>query len=372
MIKELINDYIKENRNSINLIASENSMICDCSIAYQKEIALRYVSDNDSSGATFPEREELKKIKQMTIEKLKSMIKAKYVNISPISGLNCMLYTIGGLTKFGDLVYSIPLDCGGHGVTKPLIKKIGIMHKFLPFNREKQDVNLEQLKDELAVCKPRMVYLDFMNICWNIDVKRLKSVLPKETILVYDASHIMGLILGEAFENPLDSGADIVIGSMHKTYPGVHKGIIATNRRIINDLLEHNGVIYISHDHISDIIALGLTVEEFEKKGIQYARQTVLNAKYLSACLKNNGFSVSEFNNKFTDTHQIWIKCESEAVAIKYLYSLMKKKIYANVIRVPFSDKYGIRLGIQEITLLGYGEKELSDLSKTFEMLKVK
>ncbi len=43
--------------------------------------------------------------------------------------------------------------------------------------------------------------------------------------LIYDASHILGLIAGKVLRNPLDN-ANILIGSTHRSLPGHQGGII--------------------------------------------------------------------------------------------------------------------------------------------------
>ncbi len=44
--------------------------------------------------------------------------------------------------------------------------------------------------------------------------------------IVYDAAHVLGLIAGGQFQDPLSEGADVVTGSTHKTFPGPQGGII--------------------------------------------------------------------------------------------------------------------------------------------------
>ena len=36
-------------------------------------------------------------------------------------------------------------------------------------------------------------------------------------IVVYDAAHVLGLIAGKRFQDPLREGADVMNGSTHKT-----------------------------------------------------------------------------------------------------------------------------------------------------------
>ncbi|WP_395971438.1 hypothetical protein WH390_14620 (plasmid) [Candidatus Arsenophonus nilaparvatae] len=47
-----------------------------------------------------------------------------------------------------------------------------------------------------------------------------------DTVITYDISHTLGLIVGKQLINPITQGVDIIHGSTHKTFPGPQKGII--------------------------------------------------------------------------------------------------------------------------------------------------
>ena len=44
---------------------------------------------------------------------------------------------------------------------------------------------------------------------------------------MYDGAHVLGLIAGGVFQDPLREGADIMTGSSHKTFPGPQGGFLA-------------------------------------------------------------------------------------------------------------------------------------------------
>src|SRR5207247_908576 len=45
----------------------------------------------------------------------------------------------------------------------------------------------------------------------------------------YDGAHVMGLIAGGRFQDPLHEGADVLTGSTHKTLPGPQHGILLSD-----------------------------------------------------------------------------------------------------------------------------------------------
>ena len=161
-----------------------------------------------------------------------------------------MQCVLGLFLRPGNLLYSLAPQNGGHHVTKPLAERFGLRCAYLPYDEECMDIDFAKLSKQLQQERPDMIYLDLMNVLFPLDIVRLKSLLSKRTRLVFDASHIMALIMGKVYENPLKQGVDILVGSTHKTLPGSHKALFATDNPIINKIfLKTNGV-FISSHHI--------------------------------------------------------------------------------------------------------------------------
>ena len=47
--------------------------------------------------------------------------------------------------------------------------------------------------------------------------------------IVFDGAHVLGLIAGGEFQDPLREGADVLIGSTHKSFFGPQGGLIVSN-----------------------------------------------------------------------------------------------------------------------------------------------
>lgn len=364
-IRQLINEYQSTVDETINLIASENIFCRDARLPYMSDIIHRYSFDGDSVDFVFPGRDIITKIEERTCNLLKEMLDAKYVNVKPISGLNCMLSLVGTLTNKGDTIYSMPLNGGGHGATQPLAERLALNHKFLPFNENSMQIDFEELERQLSEDnKVKMVYIDLMNVLFPVDIKRLKEVVPRSTMIVYDASHVMGFILGKQFQNPLKEGADFLIGSTHKTLPGPHKGIIATNKTLLARKFDLLWPLFISHHHTGDVASLGIVVEKYKDTFETYSKETIKNAKTMAKCLYEGGIKVQCEELGFTESHQIWIDVGSDDCTFEAIKKLAQFKIVANALKLPtLGDRYGIRFGVQEITFKGYKEDDVKKLS---------
>src|SRR5438445_10385326 len=50
--------------------------------------------------------------------------------------------------------------------------------------------------------------------------------------VVYDGSHVLGLIAGGEFQRPLQEGAELLLGSTHKSLFGLEVGVIVLKKEV--------------------------------------------------------------------------------------------------------------------------------------------
>jgi len=130
-------------------------------------------------------------------------------------------------------------------------------------------------------------------------------------LLIYDGSHVLGLIAGGEFQDPLREGAQILLGSTHKTFPGPQGGIILTNDEdLAKNLSEFLGFppVMVDDPHVNRIAALGITVEEMIKYGKDYAKHVINNAKFFAKKMHKLGLNVAYPDKDFTESHQIHLR----------------------------------------------------------------
>jgi glycine hydroxymethyltransferase len=350
----------QENRKKlcINLIASEN-VISDATNKLQSSLlSNRYILDD------FPNNKGLFAIQKKLDSLLCEIFGAKYVNTAPLSGMNCMELILSSIPKRGSNIYIINPDDGGHSATQEICKINDLKINFLPFNRKRNVLDIKETEKVFQINKPGLIYLDNTIICFYSDIKGLKAVAKKyDASLVYDGSHVLGLIAGKAFPNPLADGADILNGSTHKTFFGGQKGIILSNNKKLMDKINSLSKNYISSIHTGSTISLYLASLEMKKFGREYSAQIVKNARALSVSLCKEGVEIPTKNCGFTDTHQVWVD-----TGIMDPWKAFKKladcNINVNPIRIPAIQKLGLRLGVAEVTRLGMKEKEMSIIGK--------
>lgn len=369
-IKSLIIEYENHQKEVINLVASENLMSSSARYALQSDLAHRYSMPPEDERSQdlweYPNQKILRVIESRLKELMKEIYHGDYADARPLSGNNVAAVVFKSLVPNGATIFSVSPECGGHFTTKKLCGDQKIKQIFLPYNKEKGIVDLDQLNKLVNLHNPHLVFLDASMILFPYPLKEMRQILGDEVIISYDASHTFGLIGGGQFQSPLLEGADIIHGSTHKSLFGPQKGMIICKR---NDELARkiNNIItpfFVSNSHPHHSAALAIALEEIKAYGAEYAAQVIKNAQYFGKCLYNTGLDVLFPYESYTKSHQIIVSCGEKNNARKAFLKLEKMGIHVNEIKVPFRDSYGLRLGFNEVTRRGFKEKEIHLLSQ--------
>ncbi len=360
----------KKSRRGIHLVASENVMPLDATLPYLTNVFNRYVYDIDKKDGKekedlaaqlpgFTNIDELNLLEEECNHKLCEMLGARYSNVKAISGLNMIISVVGSLVLKNEVVLSLPINAGGHAATKYLVERLGIEHHFLPVKLvgEEIDIDYEKLCSLIQKIKIKLIYIDLMNVIYTINIRRLRQIIGSGTIICFDASHVLGIIMGGRFQNPLQEGADILVGSTHKSFPGPHKGVFVTNRKWYKMLYEINSDLFISHTHIADIISLSIVLDKGKAYFEKYAQTIQENVKLFVETLKKR--KITAYAGV---SHQVWIDCNGIDVP-RVIAKCKELEIYLNQIELPFYGNVGLRIGLQEITYQQFASDDIIQLA---------
>ena len=177
---------------------------------------------------------------------------------------------------------------------------------------------------------------------------------------MYDGSHVMGLF-GQHFQNPLAEGTDILTGSIHKTFFGTQRGIVASNMGLgsyyspLWECIERSSFPGSnSNHHPGTLVGAYAAAIEMLSFRDPYQQQVLKNAKAFALALHNCELGVEGDSERgYTETHQVILnvgKGRGPEIADR----LEQANIITNSQGLPydasFSDASGIRLGVQEMT----------------------
>jgi glycine hydroxymethyltransferase len=206
-------------------------------------------------------------------------------------------------------------------------------------------------------------------------VKEIAEVCRAKNIpILYDGAHVLGLILGGQFQNPIEEGAHFINASTHKTFPGPQRGVILGNMRSEQEMKWWNSVDRgvmpgsSSNHHLHTLPGMLIAIREMAAHGQQYAAQTVANAKAFGQALADEGVNVEAQEFGFTESHQLALNVTSFGEAKAIARSLAERNnIITNYNLLP-GDKdankpSGLRIGVQEMTRYGMKEGDMQELA---------
>jgi glycine hydroxymethyltransferase len=294
---------------TVNLIASENVLSLRARALLASDFNHRYAEGHP--GARYYEgTEQIDLIEAEVRERMGRLFRCPQVEVRTISGTNANDVIFATFVKDGEPVVVNSLPVGGH-ISHQLIGGLGkYTRNILHFPRlpNGYQIDVAASKDFLREKKPSLVVFGKSLILFPEPVKELAPVAKElGAAVVFDGAHVLGLIAGGKFQDPLREGADILMGSTHKTFPGPQRGVLMGSvpedrwKRIDRMAFPGN----LSNHHLMTLPPLLVTAIEMEEFGAAYAAQIVANAKHFAGALQKAGFDVACPDLGFTESHQV-------------------------------------------------------------------
>jgi len=363
-------------KKTLNLIASENVMSQGAASVYNSDFEHRY-AEGEIGERYYEGTRYVDQVEALLDEALKKLFKCAYVNYKPISGAQANLAVFYAYAKPGDSVMSLDVPSGGHISYREFGAAgcRGLNVHDIPFNPSKLEVVLEELRNKVRQVrdKLRIVTLGGSLFLFPHPVREIATILREEApdqdvVVHYDAAHVLGLIAGGVFQDPLREGANIISSSTHKTFPGPQGGLILAEGLTDKKISAIRKSIFpglVSNHHLHRLPALLYTTAEMIAFGHQYALQTVRNAKRLAKALDELGFKVLGKEKGYTESHQVAFDASPIGGGTYLATRLAEANIIVNKNLLPGENSKnsknpsGIRIGVQEITRYGMKEEEM-------------
>jgi glycine hydroxymethyltransferase len=363
------NDWFK---NSIPLIASENVLSPVAREVMNSDLHNRYAEG--LPGKRFYQGNlYFDEIETMCEDLARDVFKCRFADVRSVSGTVANIAVVMATTKPGDKMTAVATSDGGH-ISHAKIGALGLrgirIHNY-PFDKAKMNVDPDGAKRLIREVKPKVALFGQSVYLFPTPLREVAEVFSEVGCRVwYDAAHVLGLIAGGTFQDPLREGVDIISGSTHKTLPGPQHGMIVSDSE---DTALHSslrrGVFpgVTSNHHLHSVAALAVTLAETKEFGADYARQTVRNAKALAQGLHSRNMDVLCESEGFTESHTLVLDVVEYNGGAKVAKALESANIIANKNLLPWdSDPVrpsGLRIGVQEITRLGMKEKDMDEVA---------
>ena len=377
-IRDLAIQHNKYFEESIPLIASENVMSPLAREMLLTDLGSRY-AEGLPGKRYYQGNQYVDQIEILTTDLGKKLFNTDYVDVRPISGTNANQAVVFALTNPGDLITTIPLASGAH-ISSAKFGTVGFRGLNpipLPFDHEIMNVDVDLASRIIKLVKPKVALFGQSVFLFPTPLKELSDALQEaDSFVWYDGAHVLGLIAGKRFQDPLREGAHVITGSTHKTLPGPQRGIILGNSKNEDMWEKVQRAVFpgvISNHHLNTMAALGITFAEHLEYGEAYADQVIRNAKRLAETMHSLGFKVLGEKVGFTKSHTILVDVREYGGGRKIAENLEKANIVLNMNLLPYDDQSkprnpsGIRLGTQELTRIGMKE---SDMDHVAELIK--
>lgn len=344
-------------KQCLNLIPSENVMSPAVRRLLSSELSHRYTArDRFYMGTRFTDE-----IEQYGEKLAKEVFKAEVADLRPLSGHIADLIVFANSAKPGDVLMCTSPENGGYpGMWKEgLAGLLKLKPHAFPFSKQDWNIKAEEAEEAITRIKPRIVIFGASLIVFPQPISVLaKAARENGAFVGFDGSHVLGLIAGEQFQDPLREGAHALFGSTHKSFFGPQGGIILADKEHGERLKEKIYPAFVDNAHWNRIAAMTLALAEMKELGKAYARQIVRNSRVLAKALSDYGFPVICKHLGFTRSHQVILNYgdyeKGRAVAEK----LQNANIIADCV---------VRIGTCEVTRRGMKEKEMLRIA---ELLK--
>ncbi len=343
--------------SSLPLIASENVTSLAVRRCYLSDFGHRYamgeVGERTYSGCRY-----IDGVEELALKLTKKLFSCSYANVRSISGTLANIAVYRALTQCGDVIAATPVEFGGHTSHFDTATIRGLKTLKLPFSFEDFTIDVDKAVKTIIREKPKLVMLGASVILFPHPVREIREACDEvNSRLVYDASHVLGLIAGKKFQDPVKEGAEVVTASTHKTFPGPQRAVIFGNV----EGEEARAIDYsvmpccVSNHHLHSLAAYAIACMEMLEFGESYAKQIVRNAKVLAEELASQGIRVIGEKRGYTESHQVVFEGSRREQEV-----LERNGIFVNV----WPSTALIRIGVQEVTRLGMKEGEMKHIAE--------
>ncbi len=373
-VEKLVDEQNSWRSDTVNLIASENVLSRRARTIMGSDFAHRY-AEGHPGERYYQGTDKIDEIEARLRQHMKSLFKCRRVDVRPISGTIANDAVFSRYIKPGDIVMVNSTPAGGH-ISHHRLGSVGKYTRNIisfPLTEDGYHTDVDRTAELVRATRPKLLIFGKSLFLFPEPVSELAELCSETgTKIVYDAAHVLGLIAGGKFQDPLSDGAEVVTASTHKTFFGSQRGIILSNmseadwREIDKGAFPGSS----SNHHLDTLVVLALATYEMMEFGRDYAAQVVTNAKALAEALCSEGLNVEAKEFGFTESHQLAVDVSDLGGGDEAARLLKDNKIIVNMNLLPHDpladvmNPGGIRVGVQEMTRFGMKEPEMPQLAK--------
>lgn len=364
-------------RNGLGMIASENIVSPMVQKLVGSDLHGRY-AEGLPGKRYYQGCGDFDTIEQLGIDLAQQVFNAAFANIQSISGTVSNIAALKALAKPSDKITAVSTADGGH-ISHARMGAVGLRDLDLstyPWNEERMEPDVDGACALIRDIQPKVALVGQSVFLFPTPLREIADAAHEVgATVMYDGAHVLGLIAGGVFQDPLREGADVMTGSSHKTFPGPQGGFLLSSSEDPKFQRRLNTAVFpgaCSSYHLHHVAGKVVALAEFEEYGAAYATDIVRNSRAFASALAAEGFDVLAESRGYTASHQVLTRHgeKDSGAGAKAADLLEQAGIVTNMNMLPGDTKAltpaGLRLGVQELTRVGMGVLEMEEVAKLY------
>ncbi len=361
-----ISDELTRQRNSIELIASENFVSLAVMEAVGSPLTNKY-AEGLPGRRYYGGCWAVDVVENIARDRAKKLFGAEFANVQPHSGAQANYAATSVFAQPGDTIVGMDLSNGGHLTHGSPANYSGKLFNVVSYglNPETERIDYDDVAAKVEANKPKLIIAGASAYPRVIDFQKFAQIAHDNgAALMVDMAHIAGLVATGAHPSPMPY-ADVVTTTTHKTLRGTRGGLILWNdeeltRRMNSAVFPGSQGGPLEHVIAGKAVAFG---EALQPEFATYIQNVCINAKALGRGMEAKGLRLVTGG---TDNHLLLVDLTTagEDVTGKMAeHTLDEVGITVNKNTIPGEKRSpfvtsGIRVGSAAMTTRGFGEDE--------------
>ncbi|MBS1891551.1 MAG: hypothetical protein JST59_09665 [Actinobacteria bacterium] len=291
---------------------------------------------------------------------------ASEASLRLLSGLQTHAAVFMSIATIGQKVMLLPEEGGGHFSTEAILHRLGLKTVNIPLDRERLCVDQVGAAEVVERERPDFVFIDRSEGLRFEDFSFIGEL--RGPVKIFDASQCLVPVLSRRYKNPMDWGFDLMLFTLHKSFPGPQKaGIVARRngplwRQLISGLSS-----FVSSSHAENSYLFGLALLRHDWLA-QYEHRLFGSALALEDALVDEGVDLVRRDDQgvksWPATHHIWVRADNQEAAYGMYENLARVGVLTNYRRLPYGLGYGLRLGTTHSAVAGIDVEHAPELAR--------
>lgn len=362
-IAELLEKELERQRNTIELIASEN-FTSPAVMAACGSVATNKYAEGKPGKRFYNGCEIVDEIETLAQERIKKLFSVEHANVQPHSGAQANMAVFLALLQPGDKILGMDLSNGGHLTHGSPANFSGMYFDVMSYGVDENGyIAYDDVEKKAKEHQPKLIICGASAYARTIDFKRFREIADMVgAYLMADIAHIAGLVATGLHPSPVGY-AHFITTTTHKTLRGPRGGVVmcSAEHAARIDKAVFPGIQGGPLEHIIAGKAVAFK-EALQPEYKQYCENIVKNAKTLAETLISKGIDLVSGG---TDNHLMIIDLRKLNKTGKDISNVLEKvNITANKNTVPNDPQSpfvtsGVRLGTPAVTTRGFTEEDM-------------